>query len=206
MNSASDILYVDKVLDKNLKGWLPVRKKNCDMFHIPHSTKLECIEDEKYQILEGIHKFEIVEIDYKSINPRFQLDYLSKIMQYRKKVKLTLMLDAQELVFKSDIRINIKVFAANIEKGEYKILLPDRPHIEKAKKEYFDESIYGSRFASTWFPIMKNYHRGQYLHLGLFSEGCVTVLVNQNNNWGNLYKYLLTSREADGVLGYLSVI
>lgn len=76
-----------------------------------------------------------------------------------------------------------------ITKGKYYIVYPDRPRKNTPEKYFFRN---GSKFASTWFPILdENFEFATYLHTGTYSKGCLTVKIE--SNWDNLYNYLIHS-------------
>src|SRR5581483_2221683 len=74
----------------------------------------------------------------------------------------------------------------------YLILNPDRRHSENVVESYVSEVNGGSRFAETWFPLVKGEFEFKYLHYGSFSKGCVTVL--SGSGWKDVYLYVISSR------------
>lgn len=75
--------------------------------------------------------------------------------------------------------------------GTYKIMAPDAPH---GHTERYRPNQDKSYYDTVWFPIEYE-NKTRYLHIGHFSEGCVTV--TNIIKWRELYKTLISHR-SDG--------
>lgn len=191
--------YIGNVLDRNTRGWLPVVDEHSNKFYLPLLTKVEKLENANLFVMEGIHKGKTITVDHKRIKPNIYSSYLFNSFTYAEGANLKLILKTSILQFPTQEE---KVMCEGILPGVYKILLPDRPHEKKMQEDYYDESnSSGSRFCTTWFPIDTPQHN-QYLHMGEYSTGCVTVL----DNWQRIYLSLIHSRESESVIGTLTVV
>lgn len=205
----SKITYrVNNVLDKDLRGWLPVTdtyKRKLEIF----CTTLVQPNDQftHFEILEGFHKSKHVAVDYQSISPRIFTDYLDKRVRIKNEpCFLIIELENSILLYKSRGKINeLHVQVKNLNPGKYLVLFPDRRHTDKISQEYIKEGAGGSRFAETWFPLFKEKFEFRYLHFGTYSNGCATVLSHQGQQWNHLYSYIVKSRYLDCVHGTLVV-
>lgn len=197
---------VKNVTDKVLCGWLPVEDNKGNTFEIFYSTEVKPIKNSlKFEIIEGFHKGKIVHINFKAIRLKLFTSYFGKIPT-REKCFIGLELKSKTLSFSDEKgRHEVIVQANNLEPGTYLIAFPDRRHSDKISKEYLSEPDGGSRFAETWFPIVKDKFEFKYLHYGRFSNGCATV-ISSGNEWAVLYNHIVTSRFTDCVHGHLVVV
>lgn len=199
---------VNNVLDKSLRGWLPVTDTYRRKLEIFYTTLVQPNDQfTEFEILEGFHKSKRVVIDYQSINPRIFSAYLDKRVRItNEECFLFIELENNKLLYKAGGRINeLYVQAKNLDPGKYLILFPDRRHTDKISQEYIRENSDGSRFAETWFPLLKEKFEFQYLHFGTYSNGCATVLSHQGQQWNHLYNYIVKSRYLDCAHGTLVV-
>jgi len=199
---------ISNVLDKNLKGWLPVKDFESNRFELPYTT--EVIVGNRLnslEVTEGPYRSKSVYIDSENISPRFFSEYLDQPVVHSDCL-ITVILDRQILTYRDRQRglVELAIKAEDIKTGYYSILVPDRRHKEKTLPRYLMEAVGGSRFAETWFPIMKKNFEFRYLHFGSFSRGCITVLLNQTNDWNSLYFYLISSRNNNQELGKLKIV
>lgn len=200
---------VDNVLDKSLRGWLPVTSNNGKKYEIFYSTAVQCEIPKKlkeFKIIEGFHKLDNVSIDFQKINPRLFVNYVSKGKIGEQSLCLIFVdLEANKLIYNSlGMLHELNIQANNLKPGKYLILFPDRRHTDKISIDYLNESNLGSRFAETWFPLVKGRFEFQYLHYGSYSNGCVTV-ISDGKEWTNLYSYIIKSRYINGAHGVLFI-
>lgn len=199
---------VNNVLDKSLRGWLPVIDSHRRRFEIFFTTLVRPNDQFcEFEILEGFHKSKGVAIDYQSINPRIFINYFDKQVRIKNEpCFLFIELENSKLLYKSRGKIDeLHVQVKNLDPGKYLVLFPDRRHTDKISQEYIKESAGGSRFAETWFPLLKEKFEFQYLHFGSYSNGCATVLSHQGQQWNHLYNYIVKSRYLDCAHGTLVV-
>ncbi|MCL4199712.1 hypothetical protein KJZ67_00025 [Patescibacteria group bacterium] len=204
---ASDQLRVINVLDKALRGWLPVVDDEGENFEICYGTAVNHTENiNKYTITEGFHKNKTVRIDYNKIIPQFFNEYVGNIDINANKCFVVVDLSSNKLIYSDAYGLHeLNVQANNLSVGDYSIICPDRRHDNKISKEYLSEYGIGTRFAETWFPIIKEKFEFRYLHFGSYSNGCVTVIGN-GQQWTALYKYVITSRLGEMTHGHLIVV
>jgi hypothetical protein len=77
--------------------------------------------------------------------------------------------------------------------GTYNLMAPDYPHKGDYSRFYRPDETKG-QFDLVWFPIEYD-DNSRYLHMGHFSEGCVTV--THINEWEALYHKIIRCR-SDG--------
>lgn len=194
------------ITDKALKGWLPVIDEDKNEFELFYGTAISPIKNtDRYLVKEGFHKNKSVRINYSAIRPRLFTRYIGK-KQFTEKAIVIIELERSKIAY-WDARAYHEFYiqAKNLEPGDYYIIFPDRKHSDRISKEYLDEASGGTRFAETWFPLVREKFEFQYLHYGRFSNGCATVIGN-GKEWTGLYEYVITSRLADTTHGHLIVV
>lgn len=176
-------LQVKNTLNYINKGWLEVIDcLTTNSIYLAENTFLFPIKKNIYEVISGEHKNKTVFISEK------------RNIQNTKETNISasIYINGDELYFKND---KLKLTnAPTLIKEQYQISYPDRPR-ENISKEYI-LSKSGSIFASTWFPISKSDNLIiSHIHLGTYSEGCITVDFNNNSSesWNKLYYYLINS-------------
>lgn len=204
MKKRNDLRIVN-VLDKSLRGWLPVTDINNNKLEIFYTTKIKPIGKNQFEILEGYYKSRIINVDYSRIYPRLFTSYTDKLSLKQEQCFIFVEQKNNRLIYKNNEIFNeIPVVANNIQHGIYSILFPYRRHTDKVSLDYLNEHKSGSRFAETWFPIMKSKFEFQYIHFGKYSNGCVTF-IGSGEEWSKLYKYIISSRKNTNIHGILSI-
>lgn len=204
----TSICRVSNVLDTRLKGWLPVIDRDKNKFQILYSTKIEFIKKTNiFLIKEGQFKDAMAEIDFKNISPRLFKNYFTDTFKIKDNCELFLSLKDQILFYKLNEKsfVEIYVHALELEPGIYKILLPKTKFKGQKTTRYIEEDMGGSRFAETWFPIIKDKFEERYLHFGTYSLGCITIVAGQTSKWNELFIFLLQSRMKGDYLGKIYI-
>lgn len=209
-----NILYLKNVLDSKQKGWLRVQLCGGDFVEIQYLTKVKLeAKHEQYEevtIMDGYYKSKKAKIPYFSMDKSTNYSFLEKNVLSKKQPEITLA-TSQNKLFINKIQTEVVVDSSALTKGKYLINFP-----VKSKKilnsSYLDENTGGSRFAETWFPIIKSHDTfaEKYLHFGLYSEGCITVKYKKQASpseiWKNICMSLLASRNKNNKgLTYLEI-
>lgn len=198
-------LRITNVLDKSLRGWLPVTDTNNNKLEIFYTTKVKPIGQDQFKILEGYYDSRIIKVDYGRIDPRLFTSYTDSIALKQDQCFIFVEVKNNKLIYKdNEIFYELPVVANNIQHGTYSILFPYRRHTDKVSLDYLNEHKSGSRFAETWFPFRTSKFEFQYIHFGKFSNGCVTF-IGSGEEWSKLYKYIISSRKKSLIHGILSV-
>lgn len=190
---------LSRVLDRSRSGWETFYLKDGTKIHLCYSTRLKLIE-KTYEILEGKYRGQLVDIKDFSLLDDFSYLESIKSCTYVQKENL--------LILPDKTAIKTVKQSSLIPTGEYFIGLPIAPERKLTKKLYMNEAKKGSRFASTWFPLIKSNGKTThfYIHLGKFSNGCITVEFPLcSSKWTDLFTYLLSHRTANGHLMMLEV-
>ena len=204
-----DNLRIDNVLDKSLKGWLPVKDITGKDYKLFYSTSVEKTKSKKYLIVtEGEAKNKTVSIEYHKIHPNLFSNYYSNDISIESNCRIVVAIKERKLYYrpKKDEFCEIYIGVQDLDYGVYKILLPTKKTDKVVSTNYINEHNGGSRFAETWFPFMKDRFEERYIHFGTYSRGCVTVVHGQTDAWNNLYLYLIKSRKVNNIIGDLIVI
>lgn len=198
---------VSNILDKNLKGWLPIIDEENNNLEIPFFTLLQSIGNEdKYLVKEGIAKDKIIRINYSKIYPRLFEKYETEKINTNEKCLIIVSLKEKLLFYK--LKGNIEQYyvdANDIKTGIYGIYLPSKRFEGNITNNYINEEGGGTRFAQTWFPIKDKIFEERYIHYGSYSKGCITVLTG-TSTWNKLYIHLMESRIKKELIGILKVI
>ncbi len=196
------------VANTSSRGWLTIKHEDglTQPNVIPYAlkVKLDQVKDsrEYFTILEGPlagHKASVkLADDGKSYLSPEILHTSASFLTYSKKNQ-TLTLDINGA--KTDYLITMND-EKPIPNGKYDLEIPYEPH-HRHGEPYESFSL----FAKTWFRIG---HTGdRYLHLGEFSDGCVTVRAGENHPgaWDEIYRRLIVSRMGDSMnVGTLLVV
>lgn len=200
-------IRVSNILDKNLKGWLPIIDDENKCLEIPYFTLLQTIENtNKYLVKEGIIKGKIIRIDYDKIHPRLFERYETEKIDTNEKCLIIVSLKERLLFY--ELKGNIEqssIDVNDIKTGIYGIYLPSKRFEGNITNNYINEENGGTRFAQTWFPIKDKIFEARYIHYGAYSRGCVTVLA-ETSAWNKLYIHLMESRIKKDLIGVLKVI
>lgn len=202
---------VDNVLDKSSKGWLKVNVRGYGKAYLCYKTKIKIKnnknEKKQFEVLDGIFRGQEI-----SFYNKKDLSCLQPIKKTTSKPS-SLYID----LAKSTLTINgLGSFKIVIEKkdifpGKYEVLIPSNPHFKKTSINYIQEESGGSRFAETWFELLPTFKKreGQFLHFGIYSEGCITLPFekkqNAGANWTAIYLKIIGSRIGNSSIGMLTV-
>jgi hypothetical protein len=195
---------VSNILDKSLRGWLPVMDDSDNRFELFYSTRVKPLNSSGgLLILEGYRKSRAVSIDEQQIKAKLFSVYINKTKVKDEKCVVAVDLKTSKLLFRVNGSLKvINIRVNNLAPGNYTIQFPYSRHSDNVNPSYLSERHGGSRFAETWFPLVKDKFEFKYLHFGQYSKGCVTVI---DPGWSDLYQYIITSREEDCVHGALVV-
>jgi len=192
-------------LDRKLRGWLPVKSITGKSYEIFYSTEIQLKNSGKFLLREGFHEGDIVSIKESSLPYRLFQTYNGPLKVSRKPFRAIVELSTSRILYEKDGKIvEYYVQAENLQPGQYAILSPDRRRIDKATKKYISEGNGGSRFAETWFPLVKHEFEFQYLHYGTYSNGCITV--TSGSGWTELYLLIMKSRPRKMYHGTITVV
>lgn len=205
--------FLTEVLDSARNGWLSI-KKGEEKIELPFSTKLFLIkrgeESEIAKVLEGNYRNCVVYIPYMIKNSKIKYSYLSSKSLHIPKADLMI---KSNYLFSKNADLKIKVIKDSLDPGIYRIKFPVKRQKKEINQIYFNETKGGSRFAETWFPILKeeDFFMQRYIHFGTYSKGCVTISYQPKNSfsddWRQLYMYLIRSRDQEkGDLGTLVIV
>lgn len=211
MTKKSIAYLSNEVCNAKDKGWLSITKSML----LPFTTKVAILEthsnSQTVEILEGVYNGTITKV--KHANSKANTHYFTTDSVPRSKAKILLRTKTKELVVNGKIKIHSLEFPEHIQKGLYKVLLPSNEK-HNLPSTYFNEMRGGSRFASTWFQFVPTtrpsiYESQQFIHLGSYSTGCITVKYtaskHSGGDWQHIYYELLQCRDGDGVLGELII-
>jgi len=199
------IYKLDNLLDQFNKGWIKVTTNDGRLINLPYSTQVTRSKN-LFKVVDGFHK----NIKFGLSDKQIGL-YIRKQTTSMSKINLTLHLSSKILEVPKVGRFKILFEKEKIQLGTYKLLIPFYPH-DKNPKIHSDEKSGGSRFASTWFQLSnpKFVLKDTFLHLGTYSEGCLTFPYTKNGNsgknWYKLYFTLINSRVDSHSLSFLNVV
>lgn len=185
--------YLDKVRDGYSKGWLKVRLSQNKEVFLPYGLLVEKIDfsnqTETVRILEGAYKDAVVPIP-------FVRDRESYFSLFEKSKNESIVLETKSNHLLLSKKVFPVVFDDSIKAGNYSLYLPDYPHNHVATYKYQNEVKGGSRFASTWFRIVKDgdslFQSSSYLHFGTYSEGCITFPFFEKSGTSSWNKFVLS--------------
>lgn len=204
------IYFISRILDRFHRGWLTSFALSGQRIELPYSTKVILLKNLKdgqlVKIVENNVRGEIVKIPFVSSDFGQRQSYLSKNkIAYS---KLILKLRKRDSLFFVGNKKYRCVVDENITNGNYFIKFP----LSKLSinPRLVDETIGGSRFANTWFPIEKSDDRNmsRFLHYGSFSKGCITVKLNEtpnNSTWSEIYLKIMLARTNNNTLARLEI-
>jgi len=201
--------YLNKVRDGYSKGWLKVRLSHNKEVFLPYGLLVEKVDSsnqtETIKILEGPYEGAIAPIP-------FLRDRESYFSLFKKSKNKSIVLETKDKHLLLNKKVFPVVFDDSIKIGDYFLYLPDYPHNHVATKKYENEAKGGSRFASTWFRLVKDgdslFQSSSYLHFGTFSEGCITFPFFEKigvSSWNELILALSLSRLKEGVCCKLQI-
>jgi hypothetical protein len=201
--------YLDKVRDGYNKGWLKIKLSHKEVF-LPYGLLVEKIhssnQTETIKILEGAYEGAVAPIPF----VRNRESYFSL---FKKPKTESIVLETKSNHLLINKRVFPVVLDGSIKTGGYFLYLPDYPHNHVATNKYQNEAKGGSRFASTWFRLVKDmdslFESSFYLHFGTYSEGCVTFPFFQksgSSSWNELVLALSLLRLKEGVCCKLQII
>lgn len=196
--------YIDNILDRSFRGWLPVLDSDNNQLELSAYTRISTTKSKKLlKVLGGIHKGKVVTIDESRLPHRVYSEYLSIEKDDNvKTLELHLNLSESSISFLMDNKpVTTSVSATHFEVGEYRILTPSKRF--SMSNVYLREGMGGSRFAETWFPIDDTSVTERYIHYGTYSLGCVTIL--DSEAWNRIYLCLLRSQQQRRVCGVLKI-
>lgn len=190
--------YLTEVVDRYRSGWLKINQNNGDKVLLPYSTKvliLKPIKDgELIKVLEGESKNLIVAVPYLIQSSQGHFSFFSKKGIKFSKTKIYVNKKTGRLI------LDKKHYPVSLDKsctkGKYFVRFP----VERRTpaKDYQNEEEGGSRFANSWFPLIKKneFNFSRFLHYGSYSKGCVTVKHNPDKEscWPEIFFGLMRSR------------
>jgi hypothetical protein len=196
---------LDNLLDLHNKGWIRVNTKDGRLIDLPYSTQITKLKN-SFNIIDGFYKNTEIELSSKQVGL-----YVRKQTTQASKIGIALHSSIKTLEIPKIGKFQILFEKDKIPLGRYKILIPFYPH-DKNPKIHSNEEHGGSRFASTWFQLTNSKFvlKDTFLHLGTYSEGCLTIPYvkgkNSGKNWNKLYFALINSRIDNHSLAYLNVV
>lgn len=202
--------YLDKVRDGYNKGWLKIKLFNNSEAFLPYGLLVEKIDftnqSEVVKIFEGVYEGAIVTVPFLKDNESF----FSLLTKHKTG---SIILDTKDKHLVLNEKVFPVIFDDSIKIGNYFLYSPDFPHKHVATSKYQNEAKGGSRFASTWFKLVKDedslFQSNSYLHFGTYSEGCITFPFwekNRASNWNELVLALSLSRLKNGVCSKLQIV
>lgn len=208
MQSCPRIYHVKDVFHN---GWVDAELFDGTKLLVPYMTKVEVVEScDKFQtiiILESDSRGKIANIPYylRSNNASYSFIADKPILFENEKI----LLSRKSLTVYYAGKSYPVVISDDLEDGMYFVRFPLKNDALRRKKQYFDEERGGSRFADTWFPLIRKgfSFEKRFLHYGTMSAGCATIKYQENaDNWTRLYADLMQSRVSECCLAVLEVL
>jgi len=191
------MIYLTNVIDRYHRGWLKPFSDN-NLFFLPYLTRAERIEFninyEKIKIIEGNFKDYIIKVPYLIKNKRYFYSYFTdEKIEFKKNIIFLNKKNKTMILGKKIYKVEINY---DFKKGDYLIDFPIRKNF--LNKKYLDENKNGSRFADSWFPLIRKdeFNTFRFLHYGIFSKGCVSFRfdANKGKDWSYIFIKLMNSR------------
>ena len=193
-----EILSTENFVSVTSDGWLKVdingvKKKES----LPAFLRVKLLQSDSkkdyFTILEGSHRGKNASVNRKLDNT----SYLQSGILVREPALVTYSISTKVLTI-NDKKYKTTDFEPEKWKtGVYDIEIPDAPH--KGGTYYTNKA----KFAKVWFRV--GHSRAKYLHTGLHSLGCITVL--EQEYWDEIFYQLIKARKGDGVsVGILTVV
>lgn len=207
----SNEYYIDNVIDYLNRGWLESELLNGVKIAIPYLMRVELLESNRegqiIRLLESNNKGQIVKIPYYSKTSSSWYSYLSnEEIKYSEAIlKINL---ANKRIYIGNKSAKL-VLPADMARGVYYLGFPVKRNKYGKNNAYINENKGGSRFSSTWFPfLVKNeVNVATYLHYGKYSDGCVTIMHDENmpSSWTSIYMTIIKSRIDENHLSVVEI-
>ncbi|HOV25236.1 MAG TPA: hypothetical protein PK566_02590 [Pseudobacteroides sp.] len=196
-------------------GWRRVRSEDSNtIIYLPQGTRVrlyaESDERDYFTILEGKYKTKHASVKKKSFFNMMYGSYLTsrnrtlpkaELKFYKSKKKLEVNGETYNAFSGSGGYDNVSSEGA-IPSGKYYLEMPDEPHSRNGNT-YKDQT----KYATSWFRITYldgGYVDDRYLHTGMVSAGCITVV--DIKRWTEIYEYLIFRRVSFDGFGRVGII
>jgi hypothetical protein len=202
MNSINDFVHIGKTLNSKDKGWIIGIKSNGIKIFIHQTLLVEIVKigakSDLINIKEGPFKDTLCQIQHNL----YGQSYIENNFK-QKNINISI----KDFILTIDGQNYQIIQQTRILKGKYFIGYPILQKNIRIPPYYTRESLGGSKFTQTWFPIVSKEDKiVSYLHFGKISQGCLTVKYQDKNDiWTDIYRKIISSRIKNNYLCKINI-